>query len=195
VFGIYGHADAARLTYLGFLRCSIEVRNPAASLRQTDQSCAGTRIYGPTRLIKPLSIACRQQATTRFAIPLRVMFHYASATLLVTCQHGQIAICHKGNLPFALEERRKLERRRHLSATSDTEVILHGVARSKAASVREAPEFYEHGRRFSMLFLTHGVDRIRDPRGFARWRWATWRRVGGGLRNLCLDISSRPVCS
>ena len=31
---------------------------------------------------------------------------------LVTCQHGQIAVCHNGNLPFAREERRKLEQRR-----------------------------------------------------------------------------------
>src|SRR6185295_16862929 len=89
---------------------------------------------------------------------------------LVTCQHGQIAVCHNGNLPFAREERRKLEREGAIfSATSDTEVILHGVARSHAESVREAiPEVLRQTEgAFSMLFLTPGeLIAIRDPRGF-----------------------------
>ena len=89
---------------------------------------------------------------------------------LVTCQHGQIAVCHNGNLPFAREERRKLEREGAIfSATSDTEVILHGVARSKAPSVREAiPEVLRNTEgAFSMLFLTpHEMIAVRDPRGF-----------------------------
>jgi len=89
---------------------------------------------------------------------------------LVTCQHGQIAVCHNGNLPFAREERRRLELEGAIfSATSDTEVILHGVARSKAASVREAiPEVLRDTEgAFSMLFLTpNELIAIRDPRGF-----------------------------
>src|SRR5260370_40611021 len=59
--------------------------------------------------------------------------------LLVTCQHGQIAVWHNGNLPFAREERKKLEREGAIfSSTSDTEVVLHGVARSRAESIAEA---------------------------------------------------------
>ena len=89
---------------------------------------------------------------------------------LVTCQHGQISVCHNGNLPFAPEERRKLEREGAIfSATSDTEVILHGVARSHAAGVREAiPEVLRDTEgAFSMLFLTPSeLIAIRDPRGF-----------------------------
>src|SRR5437660_4082718 len=89
---------------------------------------------------------------------------------LVTCQHGQIAVCHNGNLPFAGEERKKLEREGAIfSSTSDTEVILHGVARSRAASVAEAiPEVLRHTEgAFSMLFLTPSeLIAIRDPRGF-----------------------------
>lgn len=89
---------------------------------------------------------------------------------LVTCQHGQIAVCHNGNLPFAREERRKLEKEGAIfSATSDTEVILHGVARSRAASVRDAiPEVLRDTEgAFSMLFLTpKELIAIRDPRGF-----------------------------
>src|SRR5687768_18322421 len=57
---------------------------------------------------------------------------------LVTCQHGQIAICHNGNLPFARELGQRLEREGAIfSSTSDTEIVLHGVARSRL-SVHEA---------------------------------------------------------
>jgi amidophosphoribosyltransferase len=89
---------------------------------------------------------------------------------LVTCQHGQLAVCHNGNLPFAREERRKLEREGAIfSATSDTEVVLHGIARSRARSIREAiPEVLRDTEgAFSMLFLTPSeLIAIRDPRGF-----------------------------
>src|SRR3989475_12308642 len=89
---------------------------------------------------------------------------------VVTCQHGQIAVCHNGNLPFAREERKRLEKEGAIfSSTSDTEVVLHGVARSRAASVAEAiPEVLrETEGAFSMLFLTpRELIAIRDPRGF-----------------------------
>jgi amidophosphoribosyltransferase len=89
---------------------------------------------------------------------------------LVTCQHGQIAVCHNGNLPFAKEERQKLEREGAIfSSTSDTEVVLHGVARSRAASITQAiPQVLrETEGAFSMLFLTPAeLIAIRDSRGF-----------------------------
>jgi amidophosphoribosyltransferase len=89
---------------------------------------------------------------------------------LVACQHGQVAICHNGNLPFATEERKRLERSGAIfSSTSDTEVVLHGIARSQARSIRDAvPEVLrETEGAFSMLFLTpDSLIAIRDPRGF-----------------------------
>jgi amidophosphoribosyltransferase len=89
---------------------------------------------------------------------------------LVTCQHGQIAVCHNGNLPFAREERLKLESQGAIfSSTSDTEVVLHGVARSKASSVRDAIAEVLRGTEgaFSMLFLTPSeLVAVRDSRGF-----------------------------
>jgi amidophosphoribosyltransferase len=55
------------------------------------------------------------------------------------------------------------------SSTSDTEVVLHGIARSRAAGISEAiPEVLcETEGAFSMLFLTpEALIAIRDPRGF-----------------------------
>jgi amidophosphoribosyltransferase len=88
----------------------------------------------------------------------------------VACQHGQVAVCHNGNLPFASETRKALEREGAIfSSTSDTEVVLHGVARSHAPSIAAAiPEVLrETEGAFSMLFLTPGaLIAIRDARGF-----------------------------
>src|SRR5881227_1067868 len=88
----------------------------------------------------------------------------------VTCKHGQIAVCHNGNLPFATEERKRLEREGAIfSSTSDTEVVLHRIARSRAETIEGAiPEtLRETEGAFSMLFLTpDALIAVRDPRGF-----------------------------
>ena len=51
----------------------------------------------------------------------------------VACQHGKIAVCHNGNLPFAHQKRAELEKAGAIfSSTSDTETILHSIARSRS---------------------------------------------------------------
>ena len=52
---------------------------------------------------------------------------------LVDGYRGQIALCHNGNLPYAAEVRAELELDGAIfSSTSDTEVVLHKIARSRA---------------------------------------------------------------
>src|SRR5205809_3224292 len=174
VFGIYGHPEAARLTYLGLYAlqhrgqesCGIVASNGSElrlerAMGHVAEAFDGSRLdrLPGTSAIGHVRYSTAGEVSIREAQPF-----------LVTCQHGQIAVCHNGNLPFAREERRKLEREGAIfSATSDTEVILHGVARSKASSVAEAiPEVLrETEGAFSMLFLTpKELIAIRDPRGF-----------------------------
>lgn len=174
VFGIFGHAEAARLTYLGLYAlqhrgqesCGI-VTSDGSELRLERAMGHVAEAFDQTRLdrLPGASAIGHVRYSTAGEVSIR-----EAQPFLVTCQHGQIAICHNGNLPFAREERRKLEREGAIfSATSDTEVILHGVARSRAASVVEAiPEVLrETEGAFSMLFLTpQQMVAIRDPRGF-----------------------------
>jgi amidophosphoribosyltransferase len=174
VFGIYGHAEAARLTYLGLY-----------ALQHRGQESCGIAVSDGGRLVAErdmgyVSEAFDQARLDRMPGPSAIgHVRYSTAgevslrecqPFLVTCQHGQIAVCHNGNLPFAREERKKLEREGAIfSSTSDTEVVLHGVARSHAASVAEAiPEVLRDTEgAFSMLFLTPTeLIAIRDPRGF-----------------------------
>lgn len=174
VFGIYGRTEAARLTYLGLYAlqhrgqesCGI-VSSDGQELRLESGMGHVSESFDQARLdrLPGGSAIGHVRYSTAGEVSIR-----ECQPFLVTCQHGQIAVCHNGNLPFAKEERKKLERGGAIfSSTSDTEVVLHGVARSNAASVAEAiPEVLrETEGAFSMLFLTPSeLIAIRDPRGF-----------------------------
>jgi amidophosphoribosyltransferase len=173
VFGIYGHNEAARLTYLGLYAlqhrgqesCGI-VASDGAELRSERAMGLVSDVFDQTRLdrLKGDTAIGHVRYSTAGEVSLR-----EAQPFLVTCQHGQIAVCHNGNLPFANEERKRLERVGAIfSSTSDTEVVLHGVARSSLSVTEAIPEVLrETEGAFSMLFLTPtALIAIRDPKGF-----------------------------
>ncbi|HET9524748.1 MAG TPA: amidophosphoribosyltransferase [Pyrinomonadaceae bacterium] len=173
VFGIYGHPDAARLTYLGLYAlqhrgqesCGI-VASDGVELRQQREMGHVSESFQQTDLDRLRGASAIGHVRYSTAGEVSIL---EAQPFLVTCQHGQIAICHNGNLPFAREERLRLEREGAIfSSTSDTEIVLHGVARSRSP-VREAiaEVLRETEGAFSMLFLTpNELIAVRDPRGF-----------------------------
>jgi amidophosphoribosyltransferase len=174
VFGIYGHTDAARLTYLGLYALQHRGQESCGIVTSDGAQLIFERAMGHVRESfdeVQLDRLGGQAAIghVRYSTAGEVSIRECQP-FVVTCQHGQIAVCHNGNLPFAREERKKLEKEGAIfSSTSDTEVVLHGVARSQAANVSEAiPEVLrETEGAFSMLFLTpKELIAIRDPRGF-----------------------------
>jgi len=174
VFGIYGHAEAARLTYLGMYAlqhrgqesCGIVAANGEQLISEREMGHV-SEAFNQARLDRLPGQAAigHVRYSTAGEVSIRECQPFS-----VTCQHGQIAVCHNGNLPFASEERVRLEREGAIfSSTSDTEVILHGVARSRAATVGDAiaEVLRETEGAFSTLFLTpREMIAIRDPRGF-----------------------------
>ena len=123
----------------------------------------------------------------------------------VACNKGQIAVAHNGNITNAGELRRDLEREGSIfQASSDTEVILHLVARSRertlAGALREALLQLEGA--FSLVFLAK--DRVivaRDPHGFrplAFGRMPSAAEGGTRLRirvgNLRVRFDQRRLC-
>jgi amidophosphoribosyltransferase len=173
VFGIYGHPEAARLSYLGLYAlqhrgqesCGI-VASDGAELRLERAMGHVSEAFNQSHLDRLRGASAIGHVRYSTAGEVSIL---EAQPFLVTCQHGQIAVCHNGNLPFAREERARLERNGAIfSSTSDTEVVLHGVARS-SNEVREAiPEVLrETEGAFSMLFLTPSeLIAIRDSRGF-----------------------------
>ncbi len=90
--------------------------------------------------------------------------------LTVSCQKGQVALAHNGNLVNAAVIRRELESRGDIfQTTSDTEVLLHFFARSKQTGVPEslADALDRVTGAYSLVALFRdSVYGIRDPRGF-----------------------------
>jgi amidophosphoribosyltransferase len=89
---------------------------------------------------------------------------------LIDCAHGQIAVAHNGNLVNARELRDDLVRNGSIFQTSsDTEVILHLYARSRAPSVEEAlvESIAQVQGAYSIAVLTRNrLIAARDPHGF-----------------------------
>ncbi len=83
---------------------------------------------------------------------------------------GSIAIAHNGNLVNAVELRKKLEEEGAIfQSTSDTEIILHLIARSKTEDIENAivDALSKVKGAYSLLFLTpKAIYSARDPHGF-----------------------------
>jgi amidophosphoribosyltransferase len=174
IFGIFGHAQAAHLTELGLFALQHRGQE-AAGIVSTD----GAELYQLRGIglvsevfnennIKNLPGAAaigHTRYSTAGANTIREVQPFS-----VTCQHGKIAVCHNGNLPFAKSERERLEYAGAIfSSTSDTETILHNVARMGARTANEAITnvLRETEGAFSLLFLTpECLIAVRDPRGF-----------------------------
>jgi len=88
----------------------------------------------------------------------------------VTSHRGSVALAHNGNLVNAPELRRRMEREGSIfSTTSDSEIILHLMARSRETAIEDAlAEALRQVRgAYSLVVLTR--DRLlaaRDPNGF-----------------------------
>jgi amidophosphoribosyltransferase len=90
--------------------------------------------------------------------------------ILIDCAHGEIAVGHNGNLVNAQELRDRLVSEGSIfQTTSDTEVLLHLYARSKAPTMEQAlvESVTQAQGAFSLVFLTKDkLVAIRDPHGF-----------------------------
>ncbi len=89
--------------------------------------------------------------------------------LQVICHRGTVAVAHNGNLVNAHLLRRRMELDGSIfSTTSDTEVILHLIARSRAETFEEAvlDALAEIEGAYSLLVLTRDrLIAVRDPHG------------------------------
>src|SRR5262244_1645490 len=174
VFGIFGHEEAARLTYLGLYALQHRGQESAGIVSSDGSRLRVERGMGHVNDIfqeKSLSRLSGRAAIghVRYSTAGKVSIDEAQP-FLVKCGLGQIALCHNGNLPDATEARRQLEMEGAIfSSTSDTEVVLHRIARSRANNLVDAiVESLKHEEgAFSMLFATpSSVIAVRDPRGF-----------------------------
>lgn len=174
VFGIFGHPEASTLTQLGLFALQHRGQEACGIVSADGDDLLQFRSVGLIADVLTEDVLKRLTGSsaighTRYSTAGKNTIKEVQP-FSVTCQHGKIAICHNGNLPFAGEKRLELERAGAIfSSTSDTETILHGIARTPAVDAVDAIRkvLAETEGAFSMLFLTPtALVAIRDPRGF-----------------------------
>ncbi|MGI8669524.1 MAG: amidophosphoribosyltransferase [Aridibacter sp.] len=174
VFGVFGHHEASTLTQLGLFALQHRGQEACGIVSAESDNLHQIRKLGlvadrfDARTLEKLP-GNSAIGHTRYSTAGRKSVREAQP-FSVTCQHGKIAVCHNGNLPFANQKRKELEAEGAIfNSTSDTETILHSIARTQADNVFEAiaKVLKETEGAFSLLFLTpEALIAVRDPRGF-----------------------------
>src|SRR5262245_64966055 len=140
VFGIFGHEEAARLTYLGLYALQHRGQESAGIVSSDGSRLHAERGMGHVNDIFQEEILSQLPGRAaighvRYSTAGKVSINEAQP-FLVKCSFGQIALCHNGNLPDATEARHQLEMEGAIfSSTSDTEVVLQRIARSRSGGV------------------------------------------------------------
>jgi len=174
IFGIFGHAEASTLTQLGLFALQHRGQEACGIVSADGDELLQHRAVGLVADVLGEDVLKRLKGSsaighTRYSTAGRNTIKEVQP-FSVTCQHGKIAVCHNGNLPFAEARRIELEKDGAIfSSTSDTETILHGIARTPARDAVEAIEkvLKKTEGAFSLLFLTpNDLIAVRDPRGF-----------------------------
>ena len=174
VFGIFGHPEAANLTYLGLYALQHRGQESAGIVAADGERIRISRAMGQvadafneeTLEKLPGHLA---MGHTRYSTAGESKIENAQP-FLIDCAHGQIAVGHNGNLVNAGELRDRLVQSGSIFQTSsDTEVVLHLYARSKAPSVEDAlvESITQLSGAFSLVLLTKNrLIAARDPHGF-----------------------------
>src|SRR5678815_5316720 len=174
VFGILGHPEAANMSYLGLY-----------ALQHRGQESAGIAASdgAQVRVSRAMGYVADVFDSARLAeLPGRLAIghvRYSTAgesrlanaqPFLIDCAHGQISIGHNGNLTNADGLRNELVKQGSIfQSGSDTEVVLHLYARSRARSPEEAivEAVTQVQGAFSFLMLMRDrMIAVRDPHGF-----------------------------
>jgi amidophosphoribosyltransferase len=174
VFGIYGHPEAANLTYLGLYALQHRGQESAGIVASNGSDLNLHKAMGEVEEIFQPSVLSKLKGPsaighTRYSTAGDKALLNAQP-IMIDCNKGKIAVAHNGNLTNALEHRRRLEHRGSIFQTnSDTEVIVHLIARSSArnfsAALGDALNQVEGA--YSLLVLTpEEMYAVRDPRGF-----------------------------
>jgi amidophosphoribosyltransferase len=174
VFGVFGHPEAANLAYLGLYALQHRGQESAGIVASTGNDLNQYKAMGEVEEIFQPSVLAKLKGSSAIGHT-----RYSTAgdkallnvqPIMIDCNKGKIAVAHNGNLTNALEHRRKLEHRGSIFQTnSDTEVIVHLIARSQArnfpAALGDALNQVEGA--YSLLVLTPDeMYAVRDPRGF-----------------------------
>ncbi len=174
VVGVYNHPEAANLVYLGLFALQHRGQESAGILSSDDDKMYCEKAMG--KVADVFNRSRLAQLPGKMAIG-HVRYSTAGESSLAESQpivvkyaHGVMGIVHNGNLVNAEQIRDRLvEDGSIFQSTTDSEVIVHLIARSKAIGFpqRIIESLSKIEGAYSLLFLSEGrMIGIRDPRGF-----------------------------
>ena len=177
IFGVWGHPDAARLTYFGLHALQHRGQEGAGIVSNDNGHLIGhrgtgllTQVFSDEREIERLK-GDRAIGHVRYATagsggtdniqPFIFRFH-----------DGDMALCHNGNLTNAIELRRQLENEGAIfHGSSDTEVICYLITRNRLrmgsieTAISKTMDVLEGAYSLVIMSATKLIA-VRDPRGY-----------------------------
>jgi amidophosphoribosyltransferase len=173
VIGIFGHPEASKLAYLGLHALQHRGQESAGIVSSDGQHLHWVRemghvgeIFTEDRLrVLPGSSAIGhvRYSTTGDSVSNNAQ------PLAVNYAHGSVAVAHNGNLVDAPDVRARLEAEGSIfQGSSDTEIILHLLARSREGDLpsRIADALRSVHGAYSIAFLSESaMIVVRDPHG------------------------------
>jgi amidophosphoribosyltransferase len=173
VFGVYGHPEAANLTYLGIHALQHRGQESAGIVTSDGERLSAHRGMGHVIDVFPQDQLDKLRGSNAIG---HVRYSTAGGSFLKNAQpiavdysRGSMAIAHNGNLTNSDSLHEKLESRGSIFQTSsDTEVIVHLVAIStqRSAEDRVADALGQVTGAYSLVCLTEKeLVAVRDPMG------------------------------
>ncbi len=174
IFGIYGHREAAKITYLGLYALQHRGEESAGIASSDGKQIhlhKGMGLVGEVfteeimgSLPGRIAIGHTRYSTTGSSLPKNAQ------PLVVNYSRGSMALAHNGNLVNASRLHDELEAYGSIfQTTTDSEIVLHMMARPQYASreqaLSETVKLLEGA--YSFVFLTENqLMGVRDPLGF-----------------------------
>ncbi|HUN80379.1 MAG TPA: amidophosphoribosyltransferase [Phycisphaerae bacterium] len=173
LFGVFGHADAAELTYLGMYAQQHRGQESAGICAARNGIIERYAALGlVTHVFTPERVASLKGTHAIGHVRYSTTGSCSDANcqpLLVQCMTGQVAVAHNGNLTNAAELRRRREAEGAIfQTTSDTEVILHLLANPHYAEQPDplAAVLRDLEGAYCLLFIfPDRIEAARDPHG------------------------------
>lgn len=174
VFGVWGHPDSSRLTYLGLFAMQHRGQE-SAGIVSLDQGKhihhKGLGLVGDVfkdsdlkRLAGETSIGHVRYSTTGQNLLTNAQ------PLVADLYNGPVAVAHNGNIVNSLVLRKELQHSGAIfQGTNDTEILLHLLSKHRSndliEAVKDSVQRLEGA--FSLVILSHDkLIAVRDPHGF-----------------------------
>jgi amidophosphoribosyltransferase len=174
VFGVYGHPNAAELTYYGLYALQHRGQESAGIVTSDGKQFRAHKGMGLVSqvfngeilhdLVGTMAVGHTRYSTTGSSLLVNAQ------PLTVNCQRGQLAIAHNGNLTNASKLRDELEAKGSIFQTTvDSEIVLHLMAQPSSSGNNQ--HLLSAVRRiegaYSLVLMSNKeLIGVRDPHGF-----------------------------